>query len=152
MDIWEGIQFLTTAFDYHINTFSTPFADPTGDVDNNMDRDYVVLLVDLLILARDYDYAATVIKRAERWLQSRSSQKFWNKLDNDCEYDPVGAVRTDSETITEDQEGYELDISLRARLAVIRLKLGHDEDADVSLCQLSSQPSIIVSSDAGQIC
>jgi hypothetical protein len=129
VDIWEGVHYLVNAFEWHIKTFADP--DDKGE-DNQMDREYLQLLVDLLIFARDYDLAATVLKRGERWLQKRSRQIFWDKLEDDSEYDPAGAERAEENNVTEDREGYELEVSMRARLAVIRLKLGHDEDANVS--------------------
>ena len=84
-------------------------------------------------MARDYEQAAIVIKQSERWFQSRMKQTFWNKMEDDSEYDPPGAVRSNDDEITEDREGYDLEIPMRARLAVIRLKLGQEEDATGSL-------------------
>lgn len=132
VDIWEGIQYLVKAFEHHIKTFTGPYDDHKEDLHNEMDREYVEFVVDLLIQARDYEMAGSILKRGERWLQSRSKQTFWDKLEDDSEYDPPGAVRADEDLVTEDREGYDLDPSMRARLAVIRLKLGQDEDADVS--------------------
>jgi len=126
------VDYLIKAFEFHIKTFEAPTDDHRETVLNEMDREYVQLLVDLLILARDYELAATVLKRGERWLQGRSKQVFWDKLDNDSEYDPPNAERAEENSVTEDREGYDLELGMRSRLAVIRLKLGHDEDADVS--------------------
>jgi hypothetical protein len=131
VDIWEGIQYLVKAFEHHIKLFVTPYDDHRGDVSNEMDREYIQLVVDLLLMARDYEVAATVLKRGERWLQSRSKQTFWDKLEDDSEYDPPGVSRAEDDIVTEDREGYNLDVAMRARLAVIRIKLAQDVDANV---------------------
>jgi hypothetical protein len=134
IDIWEGIKYLLNGFHKHVQTFQTPYDNSIGTLYNDLDREFIQFLVDLLIMARDYEQAAIVIKQSERWFQSRMKQTFWNKMEDDSEYDPPGAVRSNDDEITEDREGYDLEIPMRARLAVIRLKLGQEEDATVSLC------------------
>jgi len=55
-------------------------------------------------------------------LQGRGDQKYWDTFEDDREY----AVDTE-------EGGNELDIGLRHRLALLRLRLGNDEEAFVSI-------------------
>lgn len=88
-----------------------------------MSLEHVIALVDILTTVEKLEEAVEVVRKGQRWLQGRVEQKYWDTFEDDREYAPEG------------EEGHELDIGLRHRLALLRLRLGNDEEAFVSyLC------------------
>lgn len=98
-----------------------------------MQLEHVVALVDLLILHDELEEAVVIVRRGQRWLQDRKAQRQWDALEDDREYDPPGLQREIGEAGMEANEGFALDINLRHRLGLIRLKLGNDDEAMVGL-------------------
>ena len=85
-----------------------------------MSLEHVIALVDILTTVEKLEEAVEVVRKGQRWLQGRVEQKYWDTFEDDREYAPEG------------EEGHELDIGLRHRLALLRLRLGNDEEAFVS--------------------
>lgn len=136
--------------EHHIRTFpdgpSTASQQGAGPstTQNNMSVDFIINLADFKILLLEYEDVINIIRRGQRWLGGRSREIYWDMEVDDREFDPRGTVRRihrqtgapELDNAPEGQEqaseGYELDINLRHRLAIARLKLGHDYDAKVS--------------------
>jgi general transcription factor 3C polypeptide 3 (transcription factor C subunit 4) len=123
-----GSSVYRTAFDYHLETFPGPpqiqddeDEDEEEDEGNTMTLEHVMSLVDVLSLTEKLEEAVEVVRKGQRWLQGRGDQRYWDTFDDDREYAPDGAG-----------EGHELAIGLRHRLALLRLRLGNDEEAFVS--------------------
>jgi general transcription factor 3C polypeptide 3 (transcription factor C subunit 4) len=83
----------------------------------------------MLLASDDLEEALVVIRRGQRWLQGRREQRSWDANEDDREYDPEGLDRGEQ---TEQAESYPLEIPLRHRLALVRLRLGDDDEALVS--------------------
>lgn len=137
-----------TAFDYHLESFSSP-SDFIENETNTMSLEHIVILADFLLKLDELEEAVVVIKRGQRWLDGRMNEKHWDGFEDDREYDPPGFSRegVKREPDEEDEDGEEgakrgngLEVDLRQKLALTRLKLGHDKEASVSLvtCLLKS--------------
>lgn len=128
-----GADALRTAFDWHLETFSGPEDSRSGET-NTMTLKDVINLSDLLLQLDELEEAVVIIRRGQRWLQGRKSQRHWDLLEDDREYDSGGVVREGDKAVEDDDEveTYPLDVNLRQRLALVRLKLGHDVEARVS--------------------
>jgi len=125
-----GAQAYRNAFDYHLETYPGP-PDPDdddsdageeGQESNTMELQHILCLVDMLLQIEKLEEGVDVVRRGMRWLQGRGEQKYWDIFDDDREY------TTDPKA----EEAFDLDIALRHRLALLRLRLGNDSDAFVS--------------------
>lgn len=125
-----GAEMFRATFDWHNATFTGPDDQPEEGQHNSMTMDHINATVDLLLGADDLEGAVQVIRQGQRWLQSRTLETHWNQFDDDREYDPPGHVREEEDM--EDFEGFPLDVTLRHRLALARLRLGQDSEALVS--------------------
>ena len=97
-----------------------------------MQLEHVIMLADDLIQLDNLEEAVSTIRRGQRWLQERSDQKQWDSFDDDREYDLPGTQRgEEGEDGAEPLEGYPLETPLRHRLALLRLRLGDDDEAMV---------------------
>ena len=82
----------------------------------------ILVLADLYNTLGQYDKAVETIRRGCRWLQNRGNQVFWDKCEDDREYDIAEGMRSGEGDV---QPGlYELDVNARHRLAIARLKSG----------------------------
>lgn len=88
----------------------------------------IVILFDLLFATGKYAQALAETKKAVRWLQGRHDDVRWAKKDNDSEFDVAGYKRGPH---AEPAPGYPLDINVRQRLGLVRLKLNHVDEARV---------------------
>lgn len=89
----------------------------------------VLVLADLYNTLGHHDKAADVIRKGCRWLQGRAKQVFWDKCEDDREYDATEGLRTGDGDI---QPGmYPLDVNARHRLAIARLRSGDVEEGKV---------------------
>ncbi|CAL1715852.1 unnamed protein product [Somion occarium] len=116
-----------SAFEHYQATF------PSGSATNEAGADVpgggfglmeVLVLADLYNSSGEYVMAIVTIKQGCRWLQGRSKQTFWDKVDDDREYD-VADMKIDR--VTEGELGagmYPLDVNARHRLAIARIKMG----------------------------
>jgi general transcription factor 3C polypeptide 3 (transcription factor C subunit 4) len=148
--IQEGAQLFEAAMDYHIRTFPDGPSSETlprqtaNTTTNSMTLDFIISLADFKILLHEYEDVINIIRKGQRWLSGRSREIYWDMEADDREFDPPGTSRQahsqpdalglpggadGQETIS---GGYEMDINLRHRLAIARLKLGNDYDANVS--------------------
>lgn len=145
----EGAQLFEAAMDHHIKTFPDgPSAEAqagpsSSTMQNNMSVDFIITLADFKILLLEYEDVINIVRRGQRWLGGRSREVYWDMEVDDREYDPPGTIRrmhmqpaSELDNAPEGQEmaseGYEMDINLRHRLAIARLKLGNDYDAKAS--------------------
>ncbi|KAK4684844.1 general transcription factor 3C polypeptide 3 (transcription factor C subunit 4), partial [Tremellales sp. Uapishka_1] len=117
-------QSFRQAFDHH---FSTQEA---GTSTSTMSLQHILILIDLLLAIDDLEGATEVIKKGQRWLQGRKAERSWDSFDDDREYDPKGVLRDGEE---ETDNVHELDMELRYRLALTRLRLGDDEEASIHI-------------------
>ena len=97
----------------------------------------ILVLADLYNTTGRHEQAITTIRRGCRWLQGRASQKFWDAIEDDREWDlPVGQ-NGESARVLGDGEihpgMYELDINARHRLAIARIKLGDIAEGKVGI-------------------
>ena len=117
-----GSSAYRTAFDYHLETYPRPPTDEEEEEGNTMEYEHVVSLVDILNITEKLEEAVEIVRRGQRWLQGRGAQKYWDTFEDDREY-----------AVDAEEGGNELDIGLRHRLALLRLRLGNDEEAFVSI-------------------
>lgn len=122
-----GCQAYRTAFDWHIESFSQPDDDEEG---NTMGLEHIVPLADMLMQTEKLEDAVDVVRRGQRWLQGRTDERHWDALEDDREYAPNAGPGVEGGE--EESEGNELETPLRLRLALLRLRLGHDDEAFVS--------------------
>lgn len=133
-----------TAYDWHIAK-SQPDAPECS-----MTLEHIITLIDDLTALEQFEEAVQVLRRGQRWLQGRKREKKWDGMDDDREYDPPDLIRDEPEDVdaNADKEAGEqvekvpgetgqfpLEVPLRHRLAVLRLRLGDDEEAMVSVTQ-----------------
>jgi general transcription factor 3C polypeptide 3 (transcription factor C subunit 4) len=105
-----------------------------------MTEEHILELVDDLEAIGQLEEAVQVLRRGQRWLQGRQDQAEWDEVDEDREYNPAAASKNEDgteEPATDDAEeslpgGNPMEPTFRHRLAVLRLKLGDDEEAMVS--------------------
>ena len=155
----NGIKALREAWQYHLDTFDGPRdqgpAIGTGDEEddvtqeeqrptNTMRLDHVLTFIDLLLEMDQLEEALDVIKKGQRWLQGRyrHAEGDWagTEMEDDREYDPPDLIRSDAIEHKNDQDDakkrWPLMASFRHRLALIRLRLGHIEEANVSFVRI----------------
>ncbi|KAK7046123.1 transcription factor TFIIIC subunit tfc4 [Paramarasmius palmivorus] len=97
----------------------------------------IFVLADLYNTLGEYEKAVHVIRGGCRWLQGRGDQKYWDRCEDDREYDLEDQPRqaanpngNDGESSgTTVQSGYfSLDVNARHRLAIARIKMGEVEE------------------------
>jgi tetratricopeptide (TPR) repeat protein len=88
----------------------------------------IVILFDLLFASGKYNQALLETKKAVRWLQGRHDQVRWAQKEDDSEFDVAGYKRGPH---AEPAPGYPLDINVRQRLGLVRLKLKQPDEARV---------------------
>ncbi|ODO08005.1 hypothetical protein I350_03588 [Cryptococcus amylolentus CBS 6273] len=126
-------------FDYHLATYSTPTSPPSvPQAPPAMTMDFITALIDDLISIEEFEDSLEVVRSGQRWLQGRGSQKHWNALEDDREFDPPGTLRNDEES-----SGYEMDVAMRHRLALVRIKLADEEEADIHIDYLLTLDPLI---------
>nr|XP_018265461.1 uncharacterized protein I303_01827 [Kwoniella dejecticola CBS 10117]OBR87619.1 hypothetical protein I303_01827 [Kwoniella dejecticola CBS 10117] len=124
------VQTMREAFEWHLKTFNPPILESNLGI-CTMSIERIIEIVDDFLVLDDLDQALEIARKGQRWLQGRKAQKNWDNFDkDDREYDPPGTSRLNAETKEmEDNEGFELDVHLRHRLALIRLRLGDIDEA-----------------------
>jgi general transcription factor 3C polypeptide 3 (transcription factor C subunit 4) len=120
-------EILLTAFNYHLAKIPS-----SSSLESTLTLEHVITLTDLLLRLDDLEEALAVVRRGQRWLQGRGDQRSWDGFDDDREYHPPGFSKEDDEGGIEDFEGFGMEVDLRHRLALIRLRMGNDDDATVS--------------------
>ena len=96
----------------------------------------ILVLADLYNTLGRYDRAIETIRKGCRWLQGRAKQVFWDKCEDDREYDTTDGTRGGEGDV---QPGmYALDVNARHRLAIARLKSGDLTEGKVSASNLKS--------------
>ncbi|KAM0750023.1 TPR-like protein [Meredithblackwellia eburnea MCA 4105] len=92
-------------------------------------------LADLLLLSKQYLKTISILKSGVRWLQGRSQEEVWEEMTgDDREYDLERKWRTGWEResrFVEEAGVNELDVRLRTRLGVARLKEGKVDEAQI---------------------
>lgn len=131
-----------TAFDWHVARCGPE------DPSSTMTLAHIISLVDDLIELEQLEEAVNIIRRGQRWLQGRREQTKWDAMDDDREYDPpdvsrVGDDEADELQTEEHDAGYALETPLRHRLAVLRLRLGDDSEAEVR-CRYLLNPVLLL--------
>ena len=110
----------------------------------------ILVLADLYNTLGHHEKAIEAIRRGCRWLQGRGSQKYWDAIEDDREWDvPPDAAGENMRHVAEGeiQPGmYPLDVNARHRLAIARIKLGEIAEGNVSTVDAmypsSSYPSV----------
>ncbi|KIY33595.1 general transcription factor 3C polypeptide 3 (transcription factor C subunit 4) [Cryptococcus gattii E566] len=116
-------------FDYQITTYPSPSQRPrVPDASPPMTYENIITLIDDLLALEEYEDALVVVKQGQRWLQGRAEQKGWDTMDDDREYDPPGTIREEVES-----EGFEMDVGMRHRLALSRIKLDDIHEANIHI-------------------
>ncbi len=127
----EGARLYEAAFEHYTRR---PYRDDGASTSyTSWDMDLLISLADFMLLTYDFEGVIGVVKRGQRWFQGRGREAHWDLIPDDREYDPAGTERVNDAPHLGHGEGYQLDLILRHRLAVARLKLAHDEDAMVRL-------------------
>ena len=139
----SDLNLCATLFQQAFDHYQTQF--PTGHVSLPSGPDgaavvfdllQVLVLADLYNTTERFDQAIQAIRRGCRWLQGRASEKFWDALEDDREWDiPTGAEGKSIRVVGEGevQPGmHPLDINARHRLAIARIKSGEINEGKVS--------------------
>ncbi|KAF4623249.1 hypothetical protein D9613_002332 [Agrocybe pediades] len=104
----------------------------------------LLLLADLYNVIGDYESAIQAVRRGTRWMQGRADQKYWDLCEDDREYDVEGwpARTSTTEGGGSVQAGhFEMDVNMRHRLAVARIKMGDVEEGQLHAnCVLAEDP------------
>ncbi|WVQ83249.1 hypothetical protein IAT38_005388 [Cryptococcus sp. DSM 104549] len=142
---FEAATHLRTAFDYHIASYPTPASPPTlpGAPAQPMTSDNILLLVDDYLAEQAYERAVEVLRKGQRWLQGRGAQTYWDAYEDDREYDPPGTERVGEEG-TFANEGTGMDTAMRLRLALARIHLGDEEDANIHVNEILLLGDVLV--------
>lgn len=103
------------------------------------DWESLTVFIELLIYVKKFAEAAHELKFLARWLLQREDESFWDEYtDDDREWDEDNTRRAAVEDFQHGRHpissyGAGLPLSLRTKLAVIRLELRHEEEATVSM-------------------
>lgn len=105
-------------------------------------------LVELLAYVERFQDAIHELRSLSRFLLTRADEEFWDSENDDREWDVDNTRRINVEGYQDGRYphssyGSGLPLDLRTKLAVCRLKLGHEDEAMVRL-QLALFPCIIV--------
>lgn len=99
------------------------------------------IYVDLLSSADECDRAIHEMKSLARWMAGRGREEYWNELEDDREWDTENDRRAHVPSFTRKElhnQSHSLPIDLRARLAILRLRLSHFDEAKVCPIIISS--------------
>jgi len=105
---------------------------------SGFDWESLTVLIELLIYVKRFAEAAYELKNLARWLLQREDESFWDDYaDDDREWDEDNTRRAAVKDFQHERHpissyGAGLPLSLRTKLAVIRLELRHEEEATVS--------------------
>lgn len=128
---------LLNSFEEAIDVFTQPDRDP---VNNELDWELINIYLDLLDRAGSYEAGVVRLKELARWKQGRRSETFWDKLEDDCEFDIEDEPRrvTVPPFVRKSQDatyGSTLPLEIRVKLGLFRLRRSKDdfEEAMVSL-------------------
>lgn len=115
------------AFDYcKANNPTGPDRESSGNAEFGLLQ--IIALTDFYNNAGDYRTAVNIVRQGARWLDGRLSEgDMWDGLTDDREFDVEGVTR-DGYTPS---QVHPLDVNLRQRLAVSRLRLGELIEAEV---------------------
>jgi len=109
------------------------------DDDDKIEWMDITIYAELLAAAGRYEEAIRSIKSTVRWLLGRQNETFWDSSnEDDREWDAVDTRRMMVAQFRPgvyplETYGLGLPIPLRAKLAIYRLKIGHEEEALVRL-------------------
>ncbi|KAI0696177.1 TPR-like protein [Cytidiella melzeri] len=148
-DLDQCASLFQEAFDHYQATFPSgqvPQVEPSaGGNPVGFDMMEILVLSDLYNTTGKYERAVETVRRGCRWLQGRASQKFWDAIEDDREWDLPTGPNGESSRIVADGEiqpgMYNLDVNARHRLAIARIRLG-----DVAEGKMHA--SIVLSQDA----
>ncbi|KAL1800198.1 hypothetical protein ACET3X_000540 [Alternaria dauci] len=120
---------LLNSFEEAIDVFTQPDRDP---VNNELDWELINIYLDLLDRAGSYETGITRLKELARWKQGRRSETFWDKLEDDCEFDIEDEPRrvTVPPFVRKSQDaayGSTLPLEIRVKLGLFRLRRSKDD-------------------------
>ncbi|KAI2626665.1 TPR-like protein [Hypoxylon sp. NC1633] len=98
----------------------------------------VKIFVELLAYIEQYKDAIHELRSLSRWLLTRSDEVYWDDQDDDREWDVDNARRLEVGDYQDGKYsasayGSGLPLEFRTKLAVYRLKLGHEDEAELHL-------------------
>ena len=116
---------------------SVHFQAPTGSL-TLMD---ILVLADLYNSLGVFEKAIKTVRSGCRWLQGRGKQSYWDRCQDDREYDLQDYIREEDQEEGEDvnvakQGFYPLEINARHRLAIARLRSGDINEGQVHIKRL----------------
>ena len=113
------------AFDY-CKANNPGATEPSGNAEFGLLQ--IIALADFYNNAGEYRTAVSVVRQGARWLDGRLSEcGMWDDLADDREFDVEGGIRDNYMP----SQIHTLDVNLRHRLAVSRLRLGELAEAEV---------------------
>ncbi|CAN9305734.1 unnamed protein product [Alternaria alternata] len=120
---------LLNSFEEAIDVFTQPDRDP---VNNELDWELINIYLDLLDRAGSYEAGVVRLKELARWKQGRRSETFWDKLEDDCEFDIEDEPRrvTVPPFVRKSQDatyGSTLPLEIRVKLGLFRLRRSKDD-------------------------
>lgn len=132
---------LLDSFDEAIEYFTKKKPD-----DNDLDWEMINIYLDLLDRDRQYEYALSRLKSLARWKQGRAKETFWDKQEDDREFDiediPRRAVVPQFKRKTQSAKyGQTLPLEIRVKIGLFRLRKGA-EDFQEAMVYFSKPSSI----------
>ncbi|CCX13579.1 Similar to Transcription factor tau subunit sfc4; acc. no. O74458 [Pyronema omphalodes CBS 100304] len=106
----EAIEYYNRSIEFFVST---------GNPDKLFGWSELNILVELYMMNEDWKGAIKTLRRVGRWLCGRSQETFWDKTDDDREWDADNTL----------PETYSLPTELRVKLGVCRLKTGKRGEA-----------------------
>ncbi|GMM36660.1 transcription factor TFIIIC subunit [Saccharomycopsis crataegensis] len=102
------------------------------------------ILAELYYKSGQYQNGLITIKQTARWLQNRNDETFWDKLQNDSEFDARRFENPEFRKISADkqQRPYELPIDIKIKLGLFRLRCNNPKEASIHFEALLSENDI----------
>jgi general transcription factor 3C polypeptide 3 (transcription factor C subunit 4) len=124
---------------------SIEFFKSTGNPDKAFGWSELNILVELYMMAEEWEVAIRILKNHARWLSGRMEEKYWERLEDDREWDSHDKRRKSVREYVPmrfDPKTYTLPLELRVKLGVCRLKEDDKKEAMVHFAYLDSEDPV----------
>jgi len=131
------------AIEYY--TRSVEFFMTTGNPDKAFGWSELNILVELYMMSHQWGEAIKMLKNIGRWLYGRAEEYYWDKLEDDREWDSTDARRRAVREYVParfDAVTYTLPLELRVKLGVCRIKQNVKNEAMVHFEHLNEVDSV----------
>jgi general transcription factor 3C polypeptide 3 (transcription factor C subunit 4) len=124
---------------------SIEFFKSTGNPDKAFGWSELNILVELYMMAEEWEVAIKILKNHARWLSGRMEEKYWERVEDDREWDSHDKRRKAIREFVPmrfDPKTYTLPLELRVKLGVCRLKEDDKKEALVHFAYLDSEDPV----------